>query len=182
MTNCLYRITMIICVCVFREVCCPRLFAGDGAHSHHRQGGACFQLHTDSGPLPETLSSTQVCLMLIQVIYSCFSCTDARTRTHARTHAQRHTHRHTRTHTQTHTQTHIDMEYVYIRDLFAYAYKIKVTFHCSFSCVYNCATFTKRSLKCCRYLFVRLDGSMSIKKRAKIVEQFNNPSVSTIYS
>ncbi|KAK2168719.1 hypothetical protein NP493_1222g00037 [Ridgeia piscesae] len=27
-----------------------------------------------------------------------------------------------------------------------------------------------------RYLFVRLDGSMSIKKRAKIVEQFNNPS------
>ena len=30
-----------------------------------------------------------------------------------------------------------------------------------------------------RYLFVRLDGSMTIKKRAKIVERFNNPSVST---
>lgn len=33
--------------------------------------------------------------------------------------------------------------------------------------------------KLCRqrgYLFVRLDGSMSIKKRAKIVEKFNNPS------
>lgn len=30
-----------------------------------------------------------------------------------------------------------------------------------------------------RYLYVRLDGSMTIKKRAKVVEQFNNPSVST---
>ena len=28
------------------------------------------------------------------------------------------------------------------------------------------------------YLFVRLDGSMTIKKRAKIVEKFNNPCVS----
>lgn len=27
-----------------------------------------------------------------------------------------------------------------------------------------------------RYLYVRLDGSMTIKKRAKVVEQFNNPS------
>ncbi|XP_002130103.2 DNA repair and recombination protein RAD54-like isoform X1 [Ciona intestinalis] len=27
-----------------------------------------------------------------------------------------------------------------------------------------------------RYLFVRLDGSMTIKKRAKVVEKFNNPS------
>lgn len=31
---------------------------------------------------------------------------------------------------------------------------------------------------CVRYLYVRLDGTMSIKKRAKIVERFNNPSVS----
>ena len=31
------------------------------------------------------------------------------------------------------------------------------------------------------YHFVRLDGSMSIKKRAKIVEQFNNPAVSLIF-
>ncbi len=29
-------------------------------------------------------------------------------------------------------------------------------------------------------MYVRLDGSMSIKKRAKVVEQFNNPSVSTL--
>ena len=29
-----------------------------------------------------------------------------------------------------------------------------------------------------RYLFVRLDGTMTIKKRAKIVEKFNNPTVS----
>lgn len=29
-----------------------------------------------------------------------------------------------------------------------------------------------------RYLYVRLDGTMSIKKRAKIVERFNSPSVS----
>uniref|UniRef100_A0A8C5JZI6 Helicase ATP-binding domain-containing protein n=1 Tax=Jaculus jaculus TaxID=51337 RepID=A0A8C5JZI6_JACJA len=29
-----------------------------------------------------------------------------------------------------------------------------------------------------RYLYVRLDGTMSIKKRAKVVERFNNPSVS----
>lgn len=28
-----------------------------------------------------------------------------------------------------------------------------------------------------RYLYVRLDGTMSIKKRAKVVERFNNPSV-----
>ena len=28
-----------------------------------------------------------------------------------------------------------------------------------------------------RYLYVRLDGSMSIKKRAKVVEKFNSPSV-----
>ena len=28
-----------------------------------------------------------------------------------------------------------------------------------------------------RHLYVRLDGSMSIKKRAKVVEKFNNPSV-----
>ncbi|XP_042613373.1 DNA repair and recombination protein RAD54-like [Cyprinus carpio] len=28
-----------------------------------------------------------------------------------------------------------------------------------------------------RYLYVRLDGTMSIKKRAKIVERFNNTSV-----
>lgn len=31
---------------------------------------------------------------------------------------------------------------------------------------------------CIRYLYVRLDGTMSIKKRAKIVERFNNLSVS----
>lgn len=30
-----------------------------------------------------------------------------------------------------------------------------------------------------RYLYVRLDGTMSIKKRAKVVERFNSPSVST---
>lgn len=29
-----------------------------------------------------------------------------------------------------------------------------------------------------RYLYVRLDGTMSIKKRAKVVERFNSPSVS----
>lgn len=29
-----------------------------------------------------------------------------------------------------------------------------------------------------RYPYVRLDGTMSIKKRAKVVERFNNPSVS----
>lgn len=29
-----------------------------------------------------------------------------------------------------------------------------------------------------RYLYMRLDGTMSIKKRAKIVERFNSPSVS----
>jgi len=28
-----------------------------------------------------------------------------------------------------------------------------------------------------RYTYVRLDGSMSIKKRAKVVESFNNPEV-----
>ena len=27
-----------------------------------------------------------------------------------------------------------------------------------------------------RYLFVRLDGSMTIKKRAKVVDKFNNPT------
>lgn len=32
---------------------------------------------------------------------------------------------------------------------------------------------------CHRYLYVRLDGTMSIKKRAKIVERFNSPSVSS---
>lgn len=31
---------------------------------------------------------------------------------------------------------------------------------------------------CARYLYVRLDGTMSIKKRAKVVERFNSPSVS----
>lgn len=31
-----------------------------------------------------------------------------------------------------------------------------------------------------RYLYVRLDGTMSIKKRAKIVERFNSPSVSVL--
>ena len=31
-----------------------------------------------------------------------------------------------------------------------------------------------------RYLFVRLDGSMTIKKRAKVVESFNNPTVSIL--
>ena len=30
----------------------------------------------------------------------------------------------------------------------------------------------------CRYSYVRLDGSMGIKKRQKIVDRFNNPSVS----
>ncbi len=30
------------------------------------------------------------------------------------------------------------------------------------------------------YPFVRLDGSMSIKKRAKIVESFNNPEVCVV--
>lgn len=34
-------------------------------------------------------------------------------------------------------------------------------------------------LVCHRYPYVRLDGTMSIKKRAKIVERFNSPSVST---
>lgn len=29
-----------------------------------------------------------------------------------------------------------------------------------------------------RYPYVRLDGTMSIKKRAKVVERFNSPSVS----
>ncbi|XP_033082440.1 DNA repair and recombination protein RAD54-like isoform X2 [Trachypithecus francoisi] len=31
-----------------------------------------------------------------------------------------------------------------------------------------------------RYLYVRLDGTMSIKKRAKVVERFNSPSAGTI--
>jgi len=29
--------------------------------------------------------------------------------------------------------------------------------------------------RCHRYMFVRLDGSMTIKKRAKVVEKFNDP-------
>ena len=37
----------------------------------------------------------------------------------------------------------------------------------------ECTLFSSDS-----YLFVRLDGSMSIKKRAKVVDCFNNPSVS----
>ena len=35
-----------------------------------------------------------------------------------------------------------------------------------------------RHVVCFSYQFMRLDGSMSIKKRAKIVERFNDPSVS----
>ena len=31
---------------------------------------------------------------------------------------------------------------------------------------------------CFRYTSTRLDGSMSIKKRAKVVDKFNDPSVS----
>jgi len=31
---------------------------------------------------------------------------------------------------------------------------------------------------CCRYLYVRLDGSMSVKKRSKVVDRFNDPAVS----
>ncbi len=33
-----------------------------------------------------------------------------------------------------------------------------------------------------RYQFVRLDGSMSIKKRGKVVDNFNNPEVIIIFS
>ena len=32
-----------------------------------------------------------------------------------------------------------------------------------------------------RYQFVRLDGSMSIKKRGKIVDSFNNPEVKILW-
>ena len=35
-------------------------------------------------------------------------------------------------------------------------------------------------LICCSYLYVRLDGSISIKKRAKIVDKFNDPAVRII--
>lgn len=37
---------------------------------------------------------------------------------------------------------------------------------------------TKAARVCFRYLYVRLDGTMSIKKRAKVVETFNSPHVS----
>jgi len=30
----------------------------------------------------------------------------------------------------------------------------------------------------CRYMYVRLDGSMSVKKRSKVVDRFNDPTVS----
>lgn len=43
----------------------------------------------------------------------------------------------------------------------------------------HCMLFSCHFVYCLiRYLYVRLDGTMSIKKRAKIVERFNSPSVS----
>ena len=44
------------------------------------------------------------------------------------------------------------------------------------SCDFICATCFSR------YLYVRLDGSMSIKKRAKVVDKFNDVSVSSYFN
>ena len=38
--------------------------------------------------------------------------------------------------------------------------------------------YVKVCVATCSYQYVRLDGSMSIKKRQKMVDRFNDPSVS----
>jgi len=56
-----------------------------------------------------------------------------------------------------------------------------LTFHSSSSPsppspLHSCL-LTPLHLSCCRYQYVRLDGSMTIKKRQKIVDRFNDPNV-----
>lgn len=47
--------------------------------------------------------------------------------------------------------------------------------HKRFVLIWNFAAFIQISRPSRSYLYVRLDGSMSIKKRAKVVDSFNNP-------